>query len=81
MAELTQGKPDRLDPIANESLPPSDTGELGFEDRDDGRITITLGLGASLFDDRFGLGSRRPERAHQDARLPGRQPEPAQGPR
>jgi hypothetical protein len=48
IAELTQGHPDRLDPISNASLPPSDTGELGFEDRDDGRLTITVGLGASL---------------------------------
>ena len=31
IAELTQGYPDRLDPITNEALPPSDTGELGYD--------------------------------------------------
>ncbi|SDQ49630.1 iron uptake transporter deferrochelatase/peroxidase subunit [Quadrisphaera sp. DSM 44207] len=41
------------------SAPPSDTGEaqgLGAS-----RLTLTVGFGPSLFDDRFGLGERRPE--------------------
>jgi deferrochelatase/peroxidase EfeB len=71
VAELTQGRPDRLDPIANESLPPSDTGELGFDDRDDGRLTITLALGASLFDERFGLRDRAPAALSRMPSFPG----------
>ena len=70
IAELTQGRPDRLDPISNAALPPSDTGELGFDDRDDGRLTITLALGASLFDERFGLRDARPPRSAACPRSP-----------
>ena len=81
IAEITQGHPDRLDPISNAALPPSDTGELGFEDRDDGRLTITLALGASLFDDRFGLRRPRPAGAQPHALVPGRQPRRAPLPR
>ena len=71
IAELTQGRPDRLDPIENESLPPSDTGELGFDDRDDGRLTITLALGASLFDERFGLRGHAPAALSRMPSFPG----------
>lgn len=69
--ELTQGWADRLDPIGNASLPPSDTGELGYGKRDDGRLTITLGLGASLFDRRFGLRGRRPQALKRMPSFPG----------
>ena len=60
VAELTQGWPDRLDDLTNAALPPSDTGELGYDRRDDGRLTITIGFGDSLFDDRFGLAGQKP---------------------
>jgi deferrochelatase/peroxidase EfeB len=60
IAELTQGYPDRLDQLSNRALPPSDTGELGYHKRNDGRLTITVGLGASLFDKRFGLRGKGP---------------------
>ncbi len=60
VAELTQGWPDRLDDLTNEALPPSDTGELGYDRRDDGRLSITIGFGAALFDDRFGLADQKP---------------------
>ena len=81
IAELTQGQPDRLDPIANASLPPSDTGELGFDDRDDGRLTITLALGASLFDDRFGLAAQRPAALSRMPSFPGDNLDPRRCPR
>ena len=71
IAEVTQGHPDRLDPISNAALPPSDTGELGFEDRDDGRLTITIALGASLFDERFGLADKRPPTLGRMPSFPG----------
>ena len=69
--ELTQGWPDRLDRIENEALPPSDTGELGYDKRNDGRLTMTLALGASLFDRRFGLRGRRPEALKRMPSFPG----------
>ena len=53
--ELTQGCPDRIDDLTNAALPPSDTGELGYDRRKDGRLTHHVGFGDSLFDDRFGL--------------------------
>lgn len=71
IAELTRGWPDRLDAIENAALPPSDTGELGYERRDDGRLTITVGLGASLFDARFGLRGRRPPALRRMPSFPG----------
>jgi deferrochelatase/peroxidase EfeB len=39
--------------------PPSDSGTLGPEVSADG-LTITVGFGSSLFDDRFGIADRKP---------------------
>jgi deferrochelatase/peroxidase EfeB len=54
---MTRGEPigpPETDPLA----PPDDTGEpAGLRP---GRLTITIGFGPSLFDDRFGLATRRP---------------------
>ncbi|MGW3652064.1 iron uptake transporter deferrochelatase/peroxidase subunit [Streptomyces sp. NPDC000878] len=53
----TGGSPEALGITA----PPSDSGTLGTSIPAD-RLTVTVGVGASLFDDRYGLTSRKPHR-------------------
>jgi deferrochelatase/peroxidase EfeB len=42
------------------SFPPANSGEMGFGQLNEGRLTVTTGLGASFFDKRFGLADRKP---------------------
>lgn len=48
----------------DESFPPHNTGELGYDPLLDGHLSIMVGLGSSLFTldgkDRFGLASKKP---------------------
>jgi deferrochelatase/peroxidase EfeB len=74
-AAMTQGRP--TGPVdGNELAPPADTGEaLGL---DPARLTITFGLGPSLFANRaLRLGSRRPSKLVPVGPLPGDALEPA----
>ena len=54
--QLTAGRP--LAGPADTFAPPADTGEA--TDLPASRLTLTLGYGPTLFDDRFGLATRRP---------------------
>jgi deferrochelatase/peroxidase EfeB len=56
-AQMSAGRPVGP-PAINPEAPPLDTGEaLGLPPAN---LTITVGFGPSMFDDRFGLSSRRP---------------------
>jgi deferrochelatase/peroxidase EfeB len=67
-ARMTTGRP--VGDANQEALaPPQDTGEaLGLTPA---RLTVTFGLGPSLFDERFGLAGRRPPRLRELPALPG----------
>jgi len=60
--------------IDEQAAPPVDTGEaLGLPPS---RLTITFGLGPTLFDERFGLASRKPAELTELPPLPGDELEP-----
>ena len=71
---MTRGEP--VGPAEPQPLaPPDDTGEaVGLRP---GRLTLTIGFGPSLFDDRFGLAPRRPSALVELPRFPGDALEPA----
>jgi len=67
-AQMTQGEPIGSVETAPD-VPPIDTGEaLGLAAA---KLTITVGFGPSLFDDRFGLAGRRPAALEPIPALPG----------
>ena len=67
IAFLTTGGPAPDTP--NTRLPPMDSGILGAYIAPD-NLTITVSLGASLFDDRFGLGPQKPKSLQKMVRFP-----------
>jgi len=66
IAFLTEGGPA---PTADPGFPPPDSGILGPVIAPD-NLTITVALGASLFDERFGLASHKPKRLQRMRRFP-----------
>jgi deferrochelatase/peroxidase EfeB len=56
-------------PATQPQSPPDDTGEA--KDLPPSRLTVTVGFGASLFDDRFGLAHKRPDALRPLPALPG----------
>lgn len=67
IAFLTTGGP--APETSNPRLPPMDSGILGGFIAPD-NLTITVSVGASLFDDRFGLGPQRPAKLEKMTRFP-----------
>jgi deferrochelatase/peroxidase EfeB len=67
IAFLTTGGPVPQTP--NPRLPPMDSGILGSFIAPD-NLTITVSVGASLFDERFGLGPQRPAKLEKMTRFP-----------
>lgn len=59
------GTPPELDP----KFPPSDSGILGPNVPPD-NLTLTVSVGASLFDDRFGFAAVKPKRLHRMVKFP-----------
>lgn len=55
--------------VTNPQLPPMDSGILGDDIYPD-NLTITVSVGASLFDERFGLQAHRPLRLQRMTRFP-----------
>jgi deferrochelatase/peroxidase EfeB len=56
--------------------PPPDSGTLGTHVAPDG-LTVTIGFGSSLFDDRYGLAPGLPRRLRPLGPFPGDRPDPA----
>jgi len=67
IAFLTVGG--KVPPVTNPQLPPMDSGILGENIYPD-NLTITVSLGASLFDERFGLQQLKPLKLQRMTRFP-----------
>jgi deferrochelatase/peroxidase EfeB len=66
-AFLTQGGP--APAVTNPQLPPMDSGILGANIAPD-NLTMTLSVGSSLFDERFGLSTQKPTQLQVMTRFP-----------
>jgi deferrochelatase/peroxidase EfeB len=66
-----------LPPVIGINGPPSDSGVLGPTVVSDG-LTVTFGVGSTLFDDRYGLASARPKRLIPMPSFPNDNLDPAQ---
>ncbi len=66
-AFLTQGGP--APAVTNPQLPPMDSGILGADIAPD-NLTLTLSVGTSLFDERFGLSKHKPAQLQTMTRFP-----------
>lgn len=66
-AFLTQGGP--APAVPNPQLPPLDSGILGADIAPD-NLTLTLSVGDSLFDERFGLAAHKPSQLQTMTRFP-----------
>jgi deferrochelatase/peroxidase EfeB len=66
-AFLTQGGP--APAVTNPQLPPMDSGILGADIAPD-NLTMTLSVGTSLFDERFGLSKHKPTQLQTMRRFP-----------
>jgi len=66
-AFLTQGGP--APAVTNPQLPPMDSGILGADIAPD-NLTMTLSVGTSLFDERFGLSKHKPAQLQTMTRFP-----------
>lgn len=71
--ELTRGEPP---PPGDREFPPPESGILG-PSIGPSSLTVLVGLGASVFDGRFGLADRRPRRLREMPHFPGDVLDPA----